>query len=196
MLTESMLNQLNQADFNDGTVKSHTGIMIALYPNPAIYKLLLEPLNLATAEPVDQLHLTLAYLGKTADYQIIDCERLAGRLANMAYQHHTVAGKLTGSGRFNSEDQPLVALISGPDLDQLRQEVLYLLRDNSFPVPQRKHGFMPHITLSYDGNERTPDYPRVDLVFDQIHLCWGKQKFSFPFLGDQMAVTYPWAARV
>lgn len=178
---------------------ARTKAMIALYPSPAIQRLLLEPFRDTphSHEAPTDLHLTLAYLGETAEYQATDHDRLAASLARFAAQHHPVSGVITGTGRFNSEEQPLVALVSGPDLDQLRQEILYLLRDCSFPVPSRKHGFMPHITLSYDMYIRTPHYPRVDVVFDRLYLCWGEDKMYFPMKDPAgLQYTYSWADRV
>jgi 2'-5' RNA ligase len=73
--------------------------------------------------------------------------------------------------------------------------IVQKLSDQGFE-PDSKHGFQPHITLSYIP-KLSPSPIQVlpepiSVRFDQITIAWADEQTSFP-LGDRIAVSYPWS---
>ena len=96
---------------------------------------------------VDQLDLTLAFIGETTHSEIAG---ISVGLREIAAEHPDMTLRIGGIGAFPSVENPrtLVAFIEpDDDLTELKQAVDSLLSDE-FGIPQEKRGFRPHITLA------------------------------------------------
>lgn len=144
----------------------HTGGMIALLPaDPA-------PLAVEGGEPVDELHLTLVYLGDdltgaSEDWRTGVQTSVAQVLARWGEVQgaNGVEGTLFGRAEFNTSDpereQCAVWLVDSHELQQLRDQLLAALGDR---VPRSDFGiWQPHITVAYrDGYASSKADPSPD----------------------------------
>jgi 2'-5' RNA ligase len=159
----------------------HTGIMVALIIPPG------EAVDLALdgpdAEPAEDLHITLAYLGDVATVE--DPNRFTTTVLevihDIAVKYDLIEGQIGGYGRFYGADKdPVVLLYDAPELPEIRQAIVEGLAMQGLPVA-KDHGFTPHITLAYipDGQD-TPlnrSEPRP-LAFDTITFCFGDARLT------------------
>jgi 2'-5' RNA ligase len=164
---------------------SATDAMIALMIPPEVGRQLALPDGLS----VEDLHITLAYLGDIADLRI-DSERLGAALQIWSAHRRSLSGRIAGLGRFDAPDgepAPIIALPDIPGLPEFRQSLMHCLQSLRVEVSDT-HGYTPHITLKYqDASLPMPvfEIPHLDLFFDRICLAVGKQRTFFPLLGQK-----------
>lgn len=129
---------------------SGTGIMAALAPPKYVTDHLV--LGDEHAEPEHDLHVTLAYLGKTGDYSLRQLADLPEVLDAWAEGQRPMRLAVQGSGTFlaPSEDAPHVlhALVNAPNLHRMQAQLVDHLKHYGYR-PSEKHGYIPHITLGY-----------------------------------------------
>lgn len=137
------MHESEQPDYTDGC-------MLALYPPADVAAALAVPGGL---DPND-LHVTIAYTGTTAD---TDQKALLCAAIDAAKRVHPFTAQVSGSGRFTGGEQDvLVALIDAPELEDLRRAVLDALDEHNVQAP-RTHGYTPHCSLVYlDADEPDP----------------------------------------
>ncbi len=163
----------------------HKGAMIALYP--AVQDAASLALTGEGAEKVENLHVTLAYIGDrqqqtvTADQVRKVVELLA---AKTAAQRVTVSG----IGRFGKVNQTgtqaFYATVDGPALHDLNEHLTEVLEGIGV-VFDDVHGFQPHITLAYvpEGQPSPVDtLSDRPVLLDRIGLAWGTQTYIYPLL--------------
>src|SRR6185295_10163376 len=95
---------------------AHTGVMVALYPDPVAAKQIAA--QKGVTEPVDQLHLTLAFLGDSSETALsTNKDKLIAAIEQWATQKGTaLEGEINGLGRFfHSEDDDTNAVFVSPD---------------------------------------------------------------------------------
>jgi len=135
---------------------SHGGVMVAFRIPEAIAK----ELALPDGEPAEQLHLTLAYLGKTEE--LTDLSGVHVAVERVAAATPVLRGSLSGVGRFEASETSdgkdvLYKTVDVPGLVEFRQAVVTALADAGYAVSQ-VHGFTPHVALKYvDPSESTPE---------------------------------------
>lgn len=156
-------------------------IMVALYPDDATAKALAVKGGLTP----EDLHVTLAYLGKTADYQPADLDDLNALVQSLALGLDPMTGTVNGVGKFTGTDpgegDPIYANVDVPGLDAVRAQVAAALDADGFAV-SKTHGFTPHMTLLYDkGSKPLPEVENRDLSFDFLSLSVGPDVADFPF---------------
>lgn len=178
----------------DGTV--HTGAMIALVPTPEDAARLAEGIG----EPEDQLHLTLRYLGKAADWGTqMKQDVIEGVRALAEGDSHPVEGNGFHVAMFNPDgEEPCIVLgVGGDEVDAQHKQVEEILLDlvdkydDELPLPEAHKPFIPHITLEY-----TDDASRVGeltgktgpVTFDRIRVAFGGDVVDFHFGEDQADV--------
>lgn len=165
----------------------YTGVMLALYP-PADLAAQWAAIDGAT-QPAEQLHVTLAYLGKT---DTLRDEQIAGAILtarNVAMSEEPLAAKINGVGRFNasasSDGQDVIyAVVDAPKLLKLRDHACELLEQFD-AEPDDNHGYTPHMTLAYieaGVPSPIPMLPTIEFVFDRITVAVGGKTVSFPFV--------------
>jgi len=131
----------------------HTGgMMVALAPP----KHVVDSLTQEGGEPDHDLHVTLAYLGKTSEYTPQQLKDFPGHVATWAQHHDPPQMLVSGSGTFlrPDEDSPHVlhALINSPRLHRAQAHLVDHLKNHGYN-PREDHGFVPHITLGYAKHE-------------------------------------------
>jgi hypothetical protein len=106
---------------------SHSA-MVALYPSAGA----VSALAIEGGEAPGQLHLTVKFLGDTAEWSVVDRQRLIGIVAEFAAHEQPFDAEVTGVGQFapNGEGEtPHVALVSGPDLSDMRERLVAKLTE-------------------------------------------------------------------
>lgn len=158
--------------------------MVCWYVPPEIAQHLAIP----DGEPVDDLHLTLAYL---PDISVVDPQTVV-KAIGAALGGEPLSGKLSGVGRF-SDDEKDVCYISAdvPGLSELRNRIVESLKASGVALSEN-HGFTPHITLKYlEVNEPSPvdRLPPMEISIDVISLVLGEQRAKdFPLGGINKAI--------
>jgi 2'-5' RNA ligase len=106
--------------------------------------------------PVDELHLTLAYLGDTADGTIDNQTReiVLETLKEYSKEVGIISGKVSSqTGKFENQGENVCwAGFNSPDLAAFRQGLVDALAANGVTVAS-DYGFTPHITLCYVPSE-------------------------------------------
>lgn len=160
-----------------------SGAMIALVPTAADAA----RLSVEDGEAVEQLHLTLLFLGD--DASTID-EPTRGELRAwaqaMASNWSSVEGRAFAPALFNpdEEDSCAVLVCSGEDLAEFHDTAL---ADASeiIDLPDQHQPFIPHITVLYGQTielfEMLPFMTIGPVVFDRLRLAFADEVFDVPF---------------
>lgn len=129
---------------------SGTGIMVAIAPPRDVVDHL--TLDDEHAEPAHDLHVTLAYLGKTGDHSLRQLADLPEVLDSWAEGHRSLRMKIAGAGHFLPSDEsgahPLIALVNAPHLHRVQAHLVDHLKRYGYR-PSENHGYTPHVTLGY-----------------------------------------------
>lgn len=136
-------------------------------------------------EPVENLHITLAYLGKMQDYDNIDDLRaVVNDVAQMCagYVDGPFSGHIGGLGAFYPANDGIVvvALPSVAGLSRYRTLLVDKLSEYGYG-PTSEYDFIPHITLKYgnvDGAEQVVGHP---LFFPTLSVHIGGEVTSYEF---------------
>jgi 2'-5' RNA ligase len=162
-----------------------TGVMICLRPPDAVC----EALAVDGGEPVDNHHITLAYLGKAED---IDKNALNMAVEDWATRWASLRGVISGYGVFNNAPgdggNALVALWDIPSLERARDDLVDTLAHYGL-APKTDHGFTPHETIRYDEDKaptipkKVPDAAAGQVAFEQVAAVHGPDWTWYPFLG-------------
>ncbi len=167
------------------------GVMVALRPQEAVC----EALAALGTEPVDNLHITLAYLGKADG---VDRERLRQVVETFAWGAPSLEGRLGGIAVFDNSDMAaagdvdpdeayvLVAQPDIPGLAEWRERLVGYLADAGFVVAS-DHGYTPHLTLAYSATpfDDLPELPdERDLLFEDVIVAHGGEWTSYPLNGE------------
>jgi 2'-5' RNA ligase len=165
----------------------HTGAMIALFlpVSTGIHFIQSDP----QALPPNELHVTLAYLGKAADISSRQIMETHDLMKLISENHPPLTGHINGCGRFCNDDDdgdPFFIIPDLPALPNLRQAIIDGLNSHDIEGAS-DHGFVPHITLTYlphaecnpfDILERTP------VTFPAISLVLGDDRYDYPLAQD------------
>lgn len=166
----------------------HTGAMIALVPSQADC----ERLAVEGGEPVDQLHLTLAYLGEA---DAIDAAA-RGAIITAAWDALEAMGPISADGFSvsvfnpgdeNDRDTCVVVGVSGDDLAAAHTGVSEAVT-SVFDVPDQHAPFAAHITLVYTDDlsvvEEVAEARVGPITFDRLRIAFAGEVTDI-VLGDQ-----------
>jgi 2'-5' RNA ligase len=179
----------------------NTGIMVAFMLKPEIA----EQLALPNGEDPGDLHCTLAYLGRTSDTPpqgklspaaTPDLIRIV--LGAFAQGAQTLTGAVGGIGRFAASPQsdgrsPIYASPSVPGLQDFRRRLVDTLETAGYAIA-KTWDYTPHITLAYiDADAPLPiqSMPSLPLIFDELCLVIGDDRYTFPLGQTTNAYTAP-----
>jgi 2'-5' RNA ligase len=156
--------------------------MIALYPPKTLADALATGSGL---DPAD-IHLTVAYTGDAAGVNPSALNAAAGALA----ARPPVAAILSGHARFTGGTQDCVAaLVTSPELDDLRHDAETLLAEQGIPLPS-EFGFTGHMALEYIAPcDPSPvqRIARLPVTFTAVSAVHGKDRTDYEFTGDPLA---------
>lgn len=175
----------------ENTNPAPQGVMVALYPPDDIAQAL--HLDAEQAEDVSELHVTLAYLGSVDEVGLEQVGALVQLVADFAADSYDQPFEVSGIGRWaaGEDGDAFVALIDGPELPDLRADVVDALTAGGFPV-RNDHGFTPHITLAYlDAADPSP-LERLEALpgtFGWLSVAVGPDVWDFPLAADDEAET-------
>ena len=171
------------------------GVMVALVPDEAASAALLE--HSEGTEPLDEQHITLAYLG-TLGEEVPDDERTRDAVENIvggiATRYAPLNGEANGWGLFHNQDDVVVALWNIPGINGLRQTLVDELRQVGIPV-KSNFSYTPHQTVGYyqaADNVASPGrLPQpVKSGFMHLVLSWGREPWQrFPLTGVRHEAT-------
>jgi 2'-5' RNA ligase len=166
------------------------GVMIAVFPDPAVAKTLALP----TGEPPESLHVTLSYFGSLGtEIDQAGVDTIMQVVTDFASANPTLSGQISGLGRFfaagrwdvgdqQENVQPFIALVDVPDLSDLQADLDDALEAAGL-APMENHDFCPHVTLAWVG----PSDPNpldtltpVDVTFSQLSVVVGGQRTDYP----------------
>lgn len=171
------------------------GAIVALVPAEAVAAQL-APLG---NEPVEQLHVTLAFLGdltddgehvqlgEPAESPAVSRESVLAAVAAFCAGAPSLTAKVSGVGAFALGDGNAVvyASVDCPGLPELRERLVAALGAAGIPI-SRLHGLSPHISLEYTTVEEAA--PRVDAfegdlpewAVDRLEVWWSDaERHSF-----------------
>jgi 2'-5' RNA ligase len=151
------------------------GCMIALYPPRQLAD------DLAVADGLDpaEMHVTVAYLGGTAEVDRSTLLKVAQSLAGRG----PIEASVSGHARFTGGEQDVVvALVDSPGLEDLRRDTMDLLTAQGVEIP-RDHGYTPHLTIQYlapDADTPLDRLPSVPVAFTAVSAVYGNERTNFP----------------
>ncbi len=155
----------------------NTGVMVALYPPPSVAA----ALALDGGEAPEELHLTLAFLGKADDLDEPEALRAAVRV--WAAATATITGEVSGVGLFTAGEEPVTYLsLDAPALPAARQALIDALKAADL-TPSEQHGFTPHMTLDYADRVGEVDAGGQMLTFGSVAVVIGEERTDYR-LGD------------
>lgn len=170
----------------DGAGPNYNGLMVAFYLQADAAAQLAIP----DGEEIDELHLTLCYLGDAGQYSSLTKAEIIVAMRDVARWQQPLMGTVSGIGRFIGSNSSggldvIYASVDMPGLNEFRADVARRLGGNYLSsTPQ--HGFQPHITLAYvAGDEPTPDYDLsgINLRFECLYVCIGDEAIELPMMG-------------
>lgn len=178
------------AKANDDAKQS--GVMVALHLDPADAAIL----AMEGGEPADNLHCTLAYLGKVQNLPADVGARVMDAVQEICGIYGPVLGTICGTGLFDpspgSEGKfVLNALFSAPVVPALRQALVDAIQKRGIDV-KANFGYIPHITLKYFGPEdgavpANPVQLSKPLVFQSIGVTVAGERTDVPLVGQRVA---------
>jgi 2'-5' RNA ligase len=159
--------------------QKNEGIVCVLLPSEESAKPYLQKKGL----PMEELHLTVAYFGKTSEFT----DALRTDLIKWTYSVSAtcapIAAKVGGVAGLGDDDpQAVVLLVENEKINYIRT----MLEGSTLePAIDRKHpGFIPHMTLGY-GLKMDRIKPAGDIVFDRVGIWWGDQRTVIPLIGKK-----------
>ena len=131
--------------------------------------------------PAGELHITLAYLGKTLTAE--QREQVAAITTAVAAAHPPLAGQVGGLGQFPAGEDgiPVFAPVDVPGLVELRTQLVEQLLAAGLPVAT-SHGYTPHMTLTYlaEGDPVPDPVPPTPVEFGSLTYTHGPEWTAVP----------------
>lgn len=163
----------------------HTGAMIALIPAAPDA----ERLAMDGGEPVEELHVTLCYLGQAADYDIRERLMLATAVAGAVEMTRVpVEGDAFATAYFNvgnpDVETALVYLIGGEAMVRLHRDAAGAAGSTFGPkIPDQHEPWVAHITAAYTDDldaHRGLVAKLGPVTFDRVRIAFGDQIYDIP----------------
>jgi 2'-5' RNA ligase len=159
----------------------YEGLMVALVPPKKICR----SLALEGGEPVESMHVTLAYLGSKGEHSKDHVEALPDLVKSWASTREPLTATVGGVGTFvNPTQHVLWAAVDIPRGTSFRDDLVRYLEGHGYQI-RHDHGWTPHVTLQY-SKSRIRFLPKVDPMdwqASEVWVCVGKHWESFPLGG-------------
>jgi len=174
----------------------HTGVMIALVPRVEDA----HRLALPGGEPLEELHVTLFYMGDASAMPLDTRGTLTMVVREIAALFTPLLGKTFGVGIFNptGEKPCLILNVGGDAIAAFRQEIDWRVGSSS----DQHRPWASHLTLRYFGEGESPALPDEDavaarmgpIVFDRVRIAFAGQAVDIPLV-EPAVVTAARSAR-
>ncbi|GEM48721.1 2'-5' RNA ligase family protein [Deinococcus cellulosilyticus] len=155
------------------------GIILCLVPPEDVA----HQLALSGGLPEEELHVTLAYLGKTDSVALDQVKEAARPLREYLKGLSALKGEFSGVGRFTIPKKDAFFLtLDVPGLNVVRETCCNVLKMCGLP-PDNTHGFTPHMTLKYvEASEPVPvqRLTPVPVEFTHMELWYGSTHLRVP----------------
>jgi 2'-5' RNA ligase len=169
---------------SDAEQDKQSGGMIALYLRPDDAHKLAVP----GGEPVEDIHLTLAYLGE--DVSGLDPSALYHAVASIVDNVTVITARIMGYGLFNPDGGPdgdkdpcAVYLVSDSEqIPDLHNDIQHAVEENFPDAPPQHKPFIPHVTAGYGLDIAQLSYTGP-ILFDRVGLDWAGDDHFFPLMG-------------
>jgi 2'-5' RNA ligase len=160
-----------------------TSAMIALKIPDAIRDIIKERYKFVDAETIDNLHITVCYLG---DNRTLNAGDVNAMMNNFAQNQAPIMGKLQGLARFiGMESDPLVLTFDSPQMPELYTSLVGRMGLHSIPY-RPEHGYIPHMTLAYiEKKKKLPiqSVEPIEIKFTEIYFVNGEDWYPFRLVG-------------
>lgn len=189
--TDEEVFNLLTGGIEDGIVAAatsdvHTGAMIALVPTLDDV-LELQAAAGPNAEPLEELHCTLLFLGEASEIDDDTRDAILAFVEEIAERQPVVIANIFGFNVWNPNgpEPCVVAAVSGADLDDVSDTVIQTLEDADIEYPDNHKPWVPHVTLAYDSDPvalLTDDLlsKTGPVTFDRIRVAFGGVTTDFP----------------
>lgn len=171
------------------TGEEHTGAMIALIPSAADKT----RVAITDGEPVDQLHVTLAFLGEAVDISADAREAIIQWARSYVEGRDQISANAFAAALFNpGTDHACWVLEVGevdpenPLLAPMRDDTMSMISAiDGLEIPPQHEPWRPHVTLIYDG---TYDWAwevadaTGPIVLDTLRVSFGSEVIDFPLV--------------
>ena len=152
-------------DFTDG-------VMVAVYPDPEAADKVAQAIS-GTDDTLERedLHVTLAYLGKVGDLTM-SSDEVVKKVTDVLEGERGLTGTIGGIGTFppGNDGAPTWVPVDVPGLSLLRETIVQALGD----VVNTEHGFAPHMTIGYDIGLIDP-IPEIPVKITEVRVVYGEQ---------------------
>ncbi|QGJ94880.1 RNA ligase [Gordonia phage Stormageddon] len=162
----------------DAEQAKRTGGMVALYPTPQSAARVL----VAGGEPIEDLHLTIGYLGEDVSGYFSPVEA-ANAAFGVAQNFPLIQAKVMGHATFNPDgDEPCAVHLVGDNdyLPELYQFVQSHLHAN-YNLPRQHTPWIPHVTAGYGLTAADLSYTGP-IEFDRVQVNWAEEVFGYDLL--------------
>lgn len=187
--TEKKTRFTADLETKDAEEAKKTGAMIAFLPDEEWALKAALPLG----EPAKDLHVTVAFLGKAADYDEQDQATVIAAVTKAVSGSGAIEAKAFSVNLFNpkTEDACIVLGIGGDSsLSRIRDSIWHQLdawEDGNEKIPENHTPWVPHITLAYTpGLTRVPE--AVDrtgpVLLTHIGVFFGGDVTRIPLSGE------------
>lgn len=164
----------------DIQVSAPTGVMVAWMLPEWVARMLAVP----GGEPMESLHLTLAYLGDASALSADDSRKLVGIVGEVCNRHIALSGTVNGFGRFTAKEgadvEPLWVGVNLPGLQELRADLVDALTTAGLPV-STEFDFAPHITVAYvpvDAPTPSVTVAPLDIALNSLTVAVGGAHYT------------------
>jgi 2'-5' RNA ligase len=143
----------------------------------------------AELEPADKLHVTMVYLGESAEKVAADMGDVESALVKFAAGQAPVKCRVGGLGVFEQDEQRvLYAQFDCAGLQEMRHDLVEALEaTGEVTLPdQKRYGYTPHVTLSYmPADAGLPDVRLVtdEFTIDTLDLWVGNERTKYKLGG-------------
>lgn len=175
------------------TSTEHTGAMIALVPSDeSLVRLAIDEDGV---EPLDELHLTLYYLGDAAAIDAATRQAMRVAITNVVERREVPAfrGNAFGVAHWNpaSDDPAWVLNVGDVPADERDESLAYArtlvdeaLSDGGvdLAMPPQHTPWQPHICIVYSADDWFDELQRLlgDVTFDRVRLAFGSEVTDVP----------------
>lgn len=146
--------------------------------------------------PADEMHVTLAYLGKVQDVHPDAVKRATEVVKEVALGFRPMKARIGGYGVFKatlSSDgkDVMYASYDCPMLAEFRQQIFNGLREAGVPLKGLAHGFTPHVTTDYIDAGKVIDPPSIpddEFEASNVSIYIGDVRVDVPLGGENDVV--------